>query len=123
MLATTTILIIEDEHDIRVALRETLENAQFQVLSTAHGREGLEMLKRIPVPQLILLGLKLPIRGGEDFLKELQEIPSLRQIPVIVLSAHWETSEPPSGAICAIRKPVDSPRLIRTIQRHLVQPS
>ena len=83
---TRHILIIDDNHDLRVCLRGVLENAGFTVASAANGKDALDVLKKGPTPKLIIVDLDMPIMSGEEFLNQKKmEHPD---VPAIVITGH-----------------------------------
>lgn len=80
------ILLVEDDHDIRVALRQSLEMANYQVLSAPNGRDALRIIKR-QKPDLIILDMVMPLMDGEEFLKAKDADSNLADIPVMLISA------------------------------------
>lgn len=80
------ILLIEDDHDIRVAIRASLEEANYEVLSAPNGKTALEILKQY-TPDLIVLDMIMPIMDGEEFLEQKNKSSKLAEIPVILISA------------------------------------
>jgi DNA-binding response OmpR family regulator len=78
-----TVLVVEDERDIREVLRRYLERAGLAVLTTATGAEALTLLATAP-PDLVVLDLGL---GDLDGTEVLREIRSSGDVPVIVLTA------------------------------------
>lgn len=78
-----TVLVVEDERDIREVLRRYLERAGLSVLTTGSGAEALRLLETAP-PDLVVLDLGLPDVDGTDVLKEVR---TLGHLPVIVLTA------------------------------------
>ncbi len=80
-----TILVIEDESGLLMALKERLEE-DFDVIVSQTGEEGLEQIKA-KIPDLVLLDLMLPGISGEQVLKEIKEKSRTKDLPVIILSA------------------------------------
>ena len=64
MAQTKSVLIVEDEADIRDLLRELLEYEGFQVSTASQGREALTLLENEPRPHAILLDLMMPVMNG-----------------------------------------------------------
>lgn len=62
------IWLIEDDHDIRVAVRSSMEKERYEVLSAASGASAIKILKQYS-PDLIILDMDMPIMNGEEFLK------------------------------------------------------
>lgn len=86
-LTARKILLIDDDHDIRVIIRQTLESEGYLVQSVANGRDALKNLQ-LSIPDLIILDMAMPLMNGEDFLKAKENVDSIKNIPVLVISAH-----------------------------------
>lgn len=117
----TRVLIVEDDDDIRETLIEVLEDNGFEPSSAANGAEALELLRdRIDKPHVILLDMMMPVLDGWGFRNAQLADPSLRGIPVIVLTAHASIEETAAalGATGFLRKPVRLDPLIEAIRRH-----
>ena len=84
-----TVLVVEDERDIRDLLRRYLERAGFTVLTTASGAEALELLKR-QAADLLLLDLGLPDIEGTEILAELRRSD---RTPVVILTARSDIED------------------------------
>ena len=80
-----TVLVIEDDADIRVLLATALRSAGHTALVSANGRAGLEMIRRGGV-ELIILDMILPDMGGDLVVETLKSDAATRSIPVIILS-------------------------------------
>lgn len=80
--ATHTVLVVDDEIQIRRLLRITLEAAGFTVLEAESGRVGLEEAVR-RTPDAIILDLGLPDIGGLEVLRQIRE---WSKVPVLVLT-------------------------------------
>ena len=81
-----TILVIEDDPDMRELERTVLACGGHQVIVAENGREGLRALEGRR-PCVILLDLMMPVMDGFEFLAELRQEEAWRQIPVIVVTA------------------------------------
>ena len=84
-LKKMTVLVIEDEADIRRFISRVLELEGYRVLQAGDGDEGLILAKEKGIA-LVLLDLMMPGRDGWAVLKEMKAAPELSAIPVIVLS-------------------------------------
>ena len=78
-----TVLVVEDERDIREVLRRYLERAGLSVLTTGTGAEAIRLLTSAP-PDLVVLDLGLPDVDGTDVLREIH---AAGRPPVLVLTA------------------------------------
>jgi CheY-like chemotaxis protein len=81
-----TVLIVEDELDMRIFISTLLETSGYQPLMTRDGNEGLKRAKDI-FPDLIILDVMMPGEGGVQMYRQLKTDDSLCNIPVIMLSA------------------------------------
>ncbi len=84
-----TILVIEDENDIRTLLEYNLQTAGFRVIQATDGEEGL-LFSIEHEPDLILLDWLLPSLSGLELLRQLRRRPETRAIPIIMLTAKGE---------------------------------
>lgn len=108
-----TVLVIEDDHDIRVTLRDVFEGADFTVLSAANGLQAFELLKQIRPPHLIITDLNMPLMNGETFVKKKKEDQKIKDVPVIIISAHEQKFCKFPDVTC-LPKPLDLSKLVKT---------
>ncbi|MCO6419088.1 response regulator [Siccirubricoccus sp. KC 17139] len=114
-----TILVVEDEPLIAMALEAELTDAGYEVVTAANGRQGLERLAESPRPDLVLTDMMMPIMGGADMIAAMAADPDLAGLPVIVLSSLPEdTIRKRAGRAAAIlRKPYTVAEILDAIQR------
>ncbi len=86
MSTKRSILVIEDNHDMRVCLRQQLEDEGFRVVSVANGKDALKLISSGLKPDSIVVDLEMPIMSGYQFLKEKTKFPGLDETPVTVIS-------------------------------------
>jgi CheY-like chemotaxis protein len=110
-----TVLVVEDEPDIRDAIAEALSAEGYSVRLAAHGREALDGLRRGTTADVIVLDMMMPVMDGWQFLVAKQADPALAMIPVIVTSA--APQKLPPGAKVLLGKPFDLGRLLSAISR------
>jgi two-component system phosphate regulon response regulator PhoB len=91
-----TILVIEDESDVRDLVRYNLTKAGFRVITAPDGLAGLQAARE-ERPHAIVLDLMLPEMRGEDVCRELKVRESTAAIPVIMLTAKAQTGERVAG--------------------------
>ncbi len=90
MKSKKTILVVEDEEPILLALQRILElSGQYEVITAGDGELGLEALKRV-VPDLIISDISMPNMNGLDFCKRVRENPITESTPFIFLTAKKE---------------------------------
>jgi signal transduction histidine kinase/CheY-like chemotaxis protein len=84
-----SVLVVDDDADIRMAVAQVLEDAGYHALTAGNGLEALALLRNEPTlrPSLVLLDIMMPGMDGREFRAEQRRDPALRDIPVIVLSA------------------------------------
>jgi len=81
-----TVLIVEDELDMRIFLSTLLETSGYQPIMTRDGTEGMRKAKDAG-PDLIILDVMMPGEGGVQMYRQLKTHETLCNIPVIMLSA------------------------------------
>ena len=80
-----TILVVEDNEDLRLVLQTELED-DYEVLLAKDGREGLE-LAVLHVPDLVITDIMMPVMFGLELCKELKTNEVTNHIPVVMLTA------------------------------------
>jgi CheY-like chemotaxis protein len=94
------ILIVEDEADAREALHEFLQTYGFTVVCAENGQVALdEITSRQLTPSLILLDLVMPVMDGEEFARRARQIERIKDIPLILITAHPPEHSPAAAAI------------------------
>lgn len=117
-MAPKSVLVVEDEHDARLLMRELLEGAGYTVVTATNGRDALELMRTMnPPPCLILLDLRMPIMDGWDFVAELHRHATLAQIPIGVQSAEEERTLP-DGVSFVLKKPINPKALLALVRHH-----
>jgi DNA-binding response OmpR family regulator len=90
------ILIAEDEPDIRELVAFMLRFAGYEVMAASNGEEAVQAATH-EVPDLVLMDVRLPRMTGYDACRLMKANPSLRDVPVVFLSAKGQESEIQSG--------------------------
>jgi CheY-like chemotaxis protein len=83
----TSVLIVEDDEDIRESLGDALELDGYDVAAAENGWEALRLLRSGLAPDVILLDLVMPVMNGWQFRKAQLADPEIMHIPVVVVSA------------------------------------
>ena len=114
-----TILIVEDDPDLRLVHSEILSHEGYAVRTAADGVEALELVENEGPPAMILLDLRMPRMNGWDFAKRLRQQPRLRNIPLVVVAAHYRIAEEAAaiGARAWLHKPVSIDLLLSVVGR------
>ena len=116
-----SVLVVEDDVDIRQALMEILEDHGFTALGAADGAEALDFLTRASdLPCVILLDLMMPVMDGATFRDAQRSDPRLASIPVVVLSAYRDVERHANGldAVSILPKPPSVRELVAVLQTH-----
>src|SRR5579862_5399193 len=83
----TTVLVVEDDPDIREALCMLLEDEGYTVYSAENGRMAACLLSSQPPPSLVITDLMMPIMDGWELVDRLRQNDRLSSVPVVVISA------------------------------------
>lgn len=114
-----TILIIEDNDDIRESSVEILELADYEVLQASNGKVGVDLAQR-HLPDMILCDIMMPELDGYGVLYLLSKNPETSNIPFIFLTAKAERADMRKGmemgADDYLTKPFDDMELLNTIE-------
>lgn len=109
------ILLVEDDNDIRLAVANLLRSEGYNVFEAENGRVGIDLLKTMPRPCVILLDMMMPVLDGRGFMELLERDELLVSIPVVVVSAQPHL---PDGAKAYLRKPFDVESLVGVVRDH-----
>lgn len=80
------VLVVDDELDMRIFISTLLETNGYKPLTAEDGIEGLEIARK-QKPSLIILDVMMPKESGISLYRDLKQEPSLKDVPVIMLSA------------------------------------
>lgn len=120
MSRQTTILVVEDDNDLRSYLQELLSEERYSTLTAANGSKAKKLIEGA-VPDLVILDLQLPDISGESLCIEIKK--DYPEIPVIILTAKNSPTDVASnlkqGADDYITKPFSSEELLARIQARL----
>lgn len=114
------ILVIDDNEELCEVVGDFLSLKGYDVRCAVNGDDGLRSLTDSDVrPQVILLDLQMPVLDGWGFLSELQKLPELSHIPVVVMSAYPDVADKAKelGAAAVVRKPVEPQTLLKLVDR------
>jgi CheY-like chemotaxis protein len=118
------ILVAEDERDIRELINFTLVFAGHEVTQAANGAEALELAPQVK-PDLIMMDVRMPRMTGYEACRQMKQIPEIKDIPVIFLSAKGQDEEVQTGlevgAAAYILKPFAPEELTRRVSEILTQ--
>ena len=117
-----TILIVDDDEQIRELLSAILEAEGYTVLTADNGAEGISVAKE-KLPSLILSDIKMPRKTGIELCKALKTNDKTRHIPIIMLSSAGQMKEIEdalfNGAGSYITKPSDRKHILDSVSAAL----
>ena len=125
-MSQKTILIVDDDPDVRLGLHIRLKANQYNIIFAADGMASIAQARK-HLPDLIILDLGLPAGDGFSVLERLRANNSLSLIPVIVVSARDREANMDrvlkAGAKAFLQKPVDNTELLAVIRKALGEPA
>jgi len=121
-VAGGTVLLVEDDEDIRASVGEILREEGFKVVIAVDGRDALRILREsVEAPRLILLDLMMPVMDGWAFRTAQLADERLARIPVVILSAATDVRRHAAQLHVDdfLVKPLDVPTLLNAVERHI----
>lgn len=120
--AARAVLVVDDDAEVRGAMREALEDEGYAVLEAAHGAAALEALRgRAEFPHLVLLDMMMPVMDGWAFLEHVGRDARLARLPVVIVSAagrqRLEGAAEKHGVAALLVKPVTLDQLLDVVAR------
>jgi len=116
-----TILVVDDEPDVLKVLSLRLEKTGYDVVGGRDGREALDLARQM-IPDLIILDIYLPDINGDDVARILRDDKTLRDIPIILISATATSIDQRArecGANGYITKPFEPEELVGMVKNML----
>jgi len=120
------ILIIEDNGDLQQLLSLTFTKEGYEVHYAFNGKEGYDKILSIQ-PDIILLDLMMPVLNGVEVIKLVTTNTSVRDIPIVVMTAHGDRADMLENSIIAygvreyLRKPFEFAEMKKIVRRLLAQ--
>jgi CheY-like chemotaxis protein len=122
----TRILLVEDTEDNRVMMRRLLEMSGYAVTEAVNGMEAVAHAAS-EEPEVILMDLSLPLVDGLAATRKIRQMPGLKDVPIIAVSAHdtmdFHAEALAAGCDAYITKPIDYGELEGLIESLLDQHS
>ncbi len=112
-----SLLIVEDDQDVRESLQMVLEAYGYTVTTAENGQAALDLLGTGFAPCVILLDIMMPIMDGWKFLEVRNADPKLAAIPTIILSAADPNNPLARTAEGFLPKPVEITNLLNAIAK------
>jgi two-component system, sensor histidine kinase and response regulator len=107
-----TLLIVDDETDIREFLRDALAEEGYTIQVANNGREALRLLRTLDRPCAVILDIIMPVMSGTEVYSAMRRDPALADIPVLV-----STSDPSRAPnqVPVLKKPINLDRLLAVV--------
>jgi len=86
-------LVIDDSKAMRIILKQILQSLGGTVEEAGNGKEGLEKLKVIGKPDVVLVDWNMPEMNGLDFVRAVRANPSYRTLPLMMVTTETESSQ------------------------------
>src|SRR3954467_13212564 len=119
------VLIVEDDPDIRKMLSALISTAGFHAVAAEDGLEALHLLRTVrhrapEAPCLVLLDLKMPRLGGNEFRRAQLGDPTVANVPVAVMSGACDLEQRAHamGAVAMLAKPLNVDVLMEVVRRY-----
>jgi len=112
-----TVLVVDDERDIRFLVRFVLEKNGFRVIEAVHGASALDVIRN-ERPALVITDLMMPVMDGSTLIDSLRDTNDVPHIPTILVTACPERA-PQDHFDRVMRKPFLPSDLVATVQELL----
>jgi two-component system phosphate regulon response regulator PhoB len=114
----STILLVEDDPDIRYLVSYKLTKSGFEVIEAADGAEGLRQAERHP-PDLVILDVRMPRMSGLEVCRELRGRPRTATVPIIMLTARTHPEDIEQAYAAGANEYVAKPFSPRELQQRV----
>ncbi|MGH9225914.1 MAG: HAMP domain-containing protein, partial [Acidimicrobiales bacterium] len=115
-----TVLIVDDDVRNVYALTSALEDRGLEVLCAHNGRQGVELLRRNPGVDLVLMDIMMPEMDGYETTRTIRQLDGFRDLPIIALTAKAMRGDRDkslaAGASDYITKPVEVDHLLEMMR-------
>lgn len=121
-----TVLVVDDDPDIRDVMRLALESRGYDVLTAADGVDCMRTLRALARgarPCVVLLDLMMPGMNGHAVCQALAGDAALSGLPVVILTGDTRASEDGPPVAELLRKPIDLATLVRVVEKHCGPPA
>jgi DNA-binding NtrC family response regulator len=118
---SSKVLIIDDDKSVRESLSKVLRQEGYDVALAADGQEALEKFERLKL-DFVLLDLTLPVMNGWEIFEHVTREDPLLPVVIVTGQANQYGTAATVGAGALMEKPLDIPRLLRTMKRILAEP-
>ena len=120
--SSKTILIADDEEDLRMLVEITLEDPAYRIVTAVDGEQALDQISQIR-PDLVILDWMMPRLNGLEVVKRLRQDPTTVRIPVVLLTANHcqkdQAEVQALGIVAYLVKPFSPLELLSLVQEVL----
>ena len=113
---THTVLVVEDEEDLREMMRDALELNGYHVVTAHDGQQAFDEIARIDELCLVILDLLMPGMNGWDFYEQMRKRSELASVPVVIHSSAPDNAS--AGVTRVLQKPMELSRLLSVVQEY-----
>lgn len=117
------ILVVDDDTDLQALVKTLLERVGIEAIPALDVASAVQILRRRPLPDLVLLDLMLPDISGLELLRQIRAKDVFEHLPIIILSALADPKEIRQGldmgADRYLTKPYIAHNLVKTVQEVL----
>jgi CheY-like chemotaxis protein len=119
-LAGKKALVVDDDLRNIFALTSILEHHDLNVIHAENGRAGIDLLKKTPDVDIVLMDIMMPEMDGYETMRAIRQIPQFRSLPIIALTAKAMKGDRDkcieAGASDYVTKPVDLEQLFSVLR-------
>ncbi|GIF16249.1 response regulator [Actinoplanes teichomyceticus] len=110
-----TILVVDDEPDLRFLMRRIFTRAGHQVVEAGNGAAALDAVRQAR-PDLVVTDVMMPVMDGVELIRRLRADPATMTIPILSVSSDWHLAV---HADAALAKPYERAQLVAAAERLL----
>jgi two-component system OmpR family response regulator len=114
------VLVVDDDASVRKSLGKVLSGTGYSVLEAKDGPEAIKLFETRPI-DLVLLDIGLPVESGWDVFERITSQAPILPIIIITGTANQRDTAIAAGVGALMEKPLDVPRLLKTVQELLVE--
>jgi two-component system, response regulator, stage 0 sporulation protein F len=120
---SATILVVDDENDVRAMFMHLLKQSGYQTLEATDGKAAVDLVKK-QEPDLIVMDLMMPVMSGVEATKRIRQLEGCSKIPIIAVTAYdlWQLVLPEEETRlwqAVLKKPVAVDKFRKTVSELL----
>ncbi len=112
-----SLLVVDDEPDLRFLLRRIFESAGHEVSEAGNGADALTSVRQTR-PDLVVTDMMMPVMDGVELIRRLRGDPTMRDIPIVAVSGHGHLA---GKADAVVSKPFQSHALLAAVNALLAR--